>query len=344
MNDAPETGAIPPQKATAEAAWDAYWRHGGAPGHALADTAKGEVLDHFWSEALASAFAAHTPRKVADLACGGGAVAALVAKYASSAGRAPDALLCVDWSAVAASAAARRLAGAARPVAADLAALPLAAGALDLVVSQYGLEYAGESAFLEAARVLAPGGAFIALVHDSEGGVAAECRLTHWLFEEAVECSVIASARAVFAAGFEADHAPDRQERQTELANAERRLHPAMKRFEALVARQNDTTAMQFLRQVHRDLRIMLARRRAYAPQDVLDWLGKIENEMTTYQDRMASMLKAARSAPQIDEIAAIFRKAGCVVEPPRRVFAGPGGASIGWAVGARRARDTSPA
>lgn len=336
MSDASKTGRNgPPAKDSGEAAWDAYWRQGGAHGHALTDSAKAGILDRFWQAELDEAFAENAPRRVADLACGSGAVAGLAHGAAARAGCALDALWCVDWSASAAARAAERLGAPARPLSADLAALPFAAGGLDLVVSQYGLEYAGERAFREAARVIASGGALIALVHDSEGGVAAECRGTRALFEEAADIAAIGLARAAFAAGFEADRAPHRQ---PALSEAMRRLEPALARLAGLVARENDTVAMQFLRQVRRDLLVMLARRRAYAPQDVFGWLEKIEREIASYRDRMASMLAAARSAPQIDEVAAIFRAAGCEVEPPQRVLAGPGGASIGWAVKARRA------
>jgi SAM-dependent methyltransferase len=264
----------------------------------------------------------------------------LTLRAAARAGSALDALWCVDWSATVATRAAERLEGPARAVSADLAALPFTDGGLDLAVSQYGLEYAGEAAFSEAARVLAPGGALIALVHDSEGGVAAECRQTSAFFDEAAEIAVIPLARAAFAAGFEADRAP---QRRAGLITARQALQPALARLARLVARESDATAMQFLRQVRRDLLIMLARRQAYAPEDVFGWLDKVENEIAAYRHRMASMLAAARSAAQIDQVAAIFRAAGCEVEPPRRVLAGSGAASIGWALRARRPMAGAP-
>lgn len=341
MSDAPKTRPGDPANGSGEAAWDAYWRDGGAPGHALTDSSKAGVLDRFWTDALTAAFAASPVRRAADLACGSGAVASLVASVATRTGCAAPMLCCVDWSAAAATTAAGRLGGAARPLSADLAALPFADGGLDLVVSQYGLEYAGEPAFREAARVLAPGGALIALVHDADGGVAAECRATRALFEEASEIALTNLARAVFAAGDQADHAP---RSAPALAEAMRRLQPGLARFAGLVARDNDTLAMQFLRQVRRDLLIMLARRRAYAPQDVFDWLAKIEKEITGYRDRMASMIEAARSASQIEEIAAIFSAAGYAVESPQRVLAEPAATSIGWALRVRRPVTVGPA
>jgi ubiquinone/menaquinone biosynthesis C-methylase UbiE len=47
----------------------------------------------------------------------------------------------------------------------DAAALPFDASCFDLCMSQYGVEYVGESAMREIARVLKPGGVFAAVLH-----------------------------------------------------------------------------------------------------------------------------------------------------------------------------------
>lgn len=71
----------------------------------------------------------------------------------------------------------------------DAEALPFAAGTFDLVVSQYGIEYARvESALDEALRVLAPGGRVALVVHHARGRPAsvAALELAHldWLVRE----------------------------------------------------------------------------------------------------------------------------------------------------------------
>ncbi len=63
----------------------------------------------------------------------------------------------------------------------DAAALPLPDAAFDLCMSQYGIEYAGEDAFREAARVLRPGARLAAVIHhvDSLPVRIARAELTH---------------------------------------------------------------------------------------------------------------------------------------------------------------------
>lgn len=337
MSDRSDTGPAQEPSDRGEAAWDAYWRRGGASGHALTDSAKADILDQFWTEAMTAALEqGETPRFAADLACGSGAVAAALARSSAAAGCAPEHLLCVDWSSTAAWAAAKRLGAGADGLAADLAALPLADGALDFIVSQYGLEYAGFPAFREVARVLAPGGRLIALVHDAGGGVAAECRRTHGLFDKVSRTNIVSLAKMAFEAGFAADR---QASARAVFEEADMRLRPALAQFGALISAKDETTAMQFLRQVRRDLGVMYARRRAYAPEDVFAWLDNIGGEIIGYRTRMRSMLDAAKTASEIDKIAAVFGAAGFAVEAPQQVLTRPGGPSIGWRLSARKAR-----
>lgn len=148
------------------AAWRDYWMAGGGQ-DAVSTGQAGAALAEFWRAKLLALPLA--PDRIADLACGLGPVA----KSARVAfGEVPGLVAC-DISAEGAKRAADRCSGCA--VAADGAALPFAEASFDLVVSQFGLEYAGETAFSEAGRVLAPHGGGLAVVHLSGGAIEREC-------------------------------------------------------------------------------------------------------------------------------------------------------------------------
>ena len=51
----------------------------------------------------------------------------------------------------------------------DVTALPFPDDHFSVCISQYGIEYAGQAAFAEAARVLQPGGTFAAVIHHVDG-------------------------------------------------------------------------------------------------------------------------------------------------------------------------------
>ncbi|MFZ5617988.1 MAG: hypothetical protein ACOZAA_11800, partial [Pseudomonadota bacterium] len=114
------------------------------------------------------------------------------------------------------------------------------------------------------------------------------------------------------------------------------RLQAVMARYDEIIRRENQTTAMSFLRQVRRDLAIMLNRRRAYAEEDVNQWLDNISTELAQSRNRHAAMLRAARAKADLDTLASDLAAGGISIEPFSKVTTPPG-ASIGWRFFARR-------
>ncbi len=119
-----------------------------------------------------SELAAQARPRLLDLGCGRGGV---LEQLTDVEGQRP-----VGLDPDFASLAAHRLPGLAR-VAAPSDALPLRAGSMDLVISAWVLEHlvAPETTFREVARVLRPGGAFVALAPNRNSPVTLLNRLLH---------------------------------------------------------------------------------------------------------------------------------------------------------------------
>jgi SAM-dependent methyltransferase len=315
--------------------WESFWAHGAAPGAAFAaDTGFAAFVRSWWMEEIPVLAASAGRQRMADFGCGAGDLAAIAKERLHACSISVSSLFCIDYSLSAARAAAARLGAPA--LVAEIGALPLESRSIDIAVSQYGVEYAGKAWPAELARIMAPGGGFLALVHDRDGGLAAECQINLRLFDDFASCRLIDISSRAFRLGFAADRDGSGIEA---LSKEVHELKKAMRRCDELIARPNATQAMAFLRRVRQDVAFMLNRRRAYAESDIEQWFDNIAKEFSASRERFAAMLRAARRETDMRCIAAQMTASGVLVDPPQRVQM-PSGASIGWRLCARRAAE----
>ena len=128
---------------------------------------------HFWETFFEREFTGRTRASVLDVACGHGAVTGIAVAAGRSAGIELEAR-CADYSQAAVDELCKRFPGV-EGVACDAADMPWPDRHFDFVVSQFGIEYAGDAAFGEAARLVAEGGTLAALTHLQGGAIHAEC-------------------------------------------------------------------------------------------------------------------------------------------------------------------------
>ncbi len=163
------------------AVWSRHWASGSP--HSCAGSygdTYGGAIAAFWREVLQSTPAgAHA----LDLASGSGALPRLFAQLRPQHLGAIDAVdltpTAPPWFDTPAAAAVRFHGGV------SIETLPFADASFDLVVSQWGLEYAGPQAWAEARRVLAPGGCIALVLHHAQSRPVqlAASEITHieWL-------------------------------------------------------------------------------------------------------------------------------------------------------------------
>ncbi|MEQ8435084.1 MAG: class I SAM-dependent methyltransferase [Oceanicaulis sp.] len=251
------------------AAWRQYWADGGGQDAVTAGKA-GHALEQVWRSRLSALQA--VPARIVDLACGLGPTSRAVRVVF---GAAPQLVAC-DIADVAAANAASQSAGLA--VAADSSRLSFKDGAFDLVVSQFGLEYAGAGAFAEAGRVLTDGGAGLAVVHMAGGSIERECAQNLEILDAILSARLLEAARDAVVHG-----------RPRDLAG-EGRLRSIAAASNALP----NAAAARFAAAIAPDLARLAARPNAFDPVEATAYLDAQAHAVKAYHDRMASMTRAA--------------------------------------------------
>lgn len=308
-------------------AWDDYWSGaggfeavGGGQRHKLAGRWRA-----FFTETGSSRAA---PPVVIDIAAGAGAAIA-----AAASARGDGLFVALDFSVAAvrsACAADRLILGAAS----DAAQLPLRDRCADFVISQFGLEYAGEGAFAEAARVLAPGGRYGSISHYAGGAIDLECAENERLLGAVGNGGLFAGARRTLAASFaqrsRRDPAPIDRALDAPFASA---LAAAMSAVRAAPPSAARSTLERFLN----DLTRLSARRFAYEPSEALGWIDGMEAALGAYLKRMRSMRASALDRAKIDAIAAQFGAAGLTGFTAEPLYLDDAKPPAAWVLEARR-------
>ena len=272
--------------------WDEYWRSGGDARAALDGEGQKETLAGIWRDVIAAPL--KPDARIVDIAAGAGAVfAAMSGAGAQGAGPAAGSTsafrVALDYSS-AALREARAAAGAAG-VACLSDALPIADDGGDLVVSQFGIEYAGHAAFGEAARILAPGGRFVAVIHYKGGAIAEECAEQARVIARFEETGVVSALRAALTASFEQSRNAGRANTDD---NKEAALQAATAQARNALAEAPATTARTLLARYLDDFKRLSDRRRAFAQADALGWIAAVDETLRAYAGRMTAMTAAA--------------------------------------------------
>lgn len=291
---------------TSAADWSNYWR--GRTGEQTGAALVGAGIEHdrelvaFWKDV----FEGSSPdARVLDLACGAGsalkqAAAAEIEKLAGA-----------DISADALTALSAAIPNAVTTEC-SAADTPFEEGIFDIIVSQFGIEYAGLSAATaEVARLLAPGGKFTAIVHLSGGGIAEEVERNLEYGRSIQETNFIPLVREVFITA----QNPPTDENMVIAQKASEAFIPAEQAL-AKIAMEKGGISMHLYsgaKQMHQ--RVM-----NYALSDILSWLDGMQAEIDAYTGRMASMIEAAATEDDVRAALQVLQAAGCDVQEPERL------------------------
>ena len=310
--------------------WEVFWRGADTLMVGTSRGAQDVALRQFWSALFETELERRSPLRLLDVACGNGAVT----RYALQMPRAGElTVVGLDYSHSAVRELTRTASGA-LGVACDARTLAFAPGSFDLVASQFGLEYAGEQAFVEAARVLGPGGAFAAIVHLHGGGIYQECLLNFDALQMLETCALMERTRAAFEAGFALLAG---QGSQVDFDRAQRELEPAAKTVGELLRQRGQNIAGGFIARLFNDLGHMYPRMRSYAPEEVLAWLARMGGEIDAYRERMASMLAAAHDEAGLQRVREVLATHGLAVEQCEKLRMGPQQIPAAWTLVCRR-------
>lgn len=298
--------------------WSNYWQGRNAD-EALVGVGieQDEKLGDFWATCFS---ALPKGAKVLDMACGAGSVL----RRADEAG--VGNLTGVDISSDAIATMMKNFPDA-HGVVSAVEGTPLEGGFYDMVVSQFGFEYAGAhknvlATATEMARLLGSNGRFTALCHIENGGIDEEVggHLTH--IAQIENTGFIDVSKAVFKAADDLETNPTLANKQ----GYERAVALMGGPRDMLVnwIGTNQSTAgksVELAQHLYNGTLQMFGRRQAYALTDILKWLDGMDAEIQAYKGRMASMQSAALSQTEAQDILNVFTGAGFVVETLDKLY-----------------------
>ena len=271
--------------------WSDYWEQDGAGGEVFVN-ASGEAhpaLAEFWKTAFSDAPAG---ARIIDIASGAGSVFAhLPADHDYY-------LTAADISGVALESLSQRFSGV-TTIVCPADKIPLDDASFDIVVTQFGVEYAGVAAFDEAARLVAPGGRFVGLCHYRGGFIESENRAQLDEARIAKERGFIDVAIVLAKAAFTND-AARLKKAQDAFAAAAMPVGEGMQRHR----RGIHTHLFQGFRQLYEN-------RRQYALADITGWLDAMRGELDKAIDRLERICAAALSAEDVQQKRQLFEARG---------------------------------
>lgn len=269
--------------------WDQFWS-GHGRNAALLDSPVGvELLQRAWSEYFRQ-FTTHPgSKRILDIASGAGEVA----RIAHSVLGAEATITGLDYSPHAVeslsedSAISEALVG-------DARTLPFHDSVIDIVVSQFGIEYAGIEAFPESVRPLRKGGYLRIVAHHANGAIHRECAANRELSRSILNSGVFETSLVLFT---------NLRERQGEVAlnKAVAEVHNSVPAFrEAIVNAQPDIAGRAFAERLYNDFTKIFSRLKAFDPVDLINWGEAARTETRAYEARMAAMTEAALTEKDI--------------------------------------------
>lgn len=275
--------------------WNTYWQGTGDTGAFASGGASHPVIREFWVTFFQSVQQDYKQPAIIDLASGNGAVLeCILEEYAGQA----IALTSLDLSTAAIANIKRRF-PAVNGIVADAAEIPLESGSFDIVTSQFGVEYAGQEAILEAARLVSDGGQLALLVHADSGSIHEECLQSLDATKRTQSCNFIPAAINMFDTGFKAVRGADR----TAYDEAAKNLAPAIAELESIMRQYGPHVAGDTVSRLYNDVSQIHQRIQHYEPADVLGWLNKMDTELKAYAERMASMSQAAIDSTGFEQL-----------------------------------------
>ena len=300
--------------------WSRYWSgragNDSSEVYAFQGLEADEELKDFWKGVISD-----FPKtaRIADLACGAGSVI----RHAHALGYSN--LTGVDISPDAIALMQSRYPGV-RGVVSNIGSLPFPEDSFDLLVSQFGFEYAGATPSLEAiAPALSKGGRFVGIVHMTEGAIARECRANKAACDALEDTGFIPAAMRVFEAYDTAERTGTDADKRA-LSAALEDLEAPRQAIADLAAKKHDLAGHTLS-----GTQIMFNRRRFYKLEDILDWLQRVKDENLAHAARMQGMVDASLTREQVIDHLGRLKELGFTAREPAAMMQGSPAEPIGW-------------
>jgi SAM-dependent methyltransferase len=309
--------------------WDTYWQGAGGADAYVGGGVTHPVITEVWVYLLGEILAERSDARILDIASGSGAVVDRLQQFPDmDLGR----ITCVDISSAAIESLEQRFPGI-TGITADAGSTPLEDASYDLVTSQFGIEYAGQGAIDEAIRLVAPGGSIVLVMHIRPGRIFNECAQARDAVAQTRDSGFVKKAGAFLEAGFAAVRGGDR--RAYEQAGAT--LNPAIEKVERIMRDFGQDVAGGTISQLYGDVQRIHSKLPNFDPDEVMAWIGRMDDELNEYQDRMQSMCDAALHEGAFEQLGEKLQQAGFTIGLAKGLLAEGDSLPLAWVLRAVR-------
>ena len=263
--------------------WSDYWQTDGSSAEVFVDKdgQKHPELALFWQQE----FNHFQPGdRIVDIASGAGSVLAnLPQKHSFK-------IFAQDISEIALKQQKERIQGV-EIIASSADNIPVDSESFERVLSQFGVEYAGETAFIEAARLIAVGGTMTFLSHYRNGYIDSRNRNELKGIELVKDLDFIDKALKITQVMFN-----QQQQNGKVIVEQFTKVEPVLERY----VRQHEQGVHAYL---YNGFRQLISNRDQYQEKDIVGWLENMKKEFEKAEMRLKEMRKAALSKKQVKEI-----------------------------------------
>lgn len=292
------TGPIPLNESKS---WDDYWT-GSSSGVAFSsEGAQHPQLGAFWAQAFGEV---DRCQRLLDVASGRGAVL----EYLRTSDLKPEEVFAVDYSAAGLSSL-RENFPQVLVTAADAAAPAFAPGSMSLVVSQFGVEYAGQQGLLALPELVASGGEIILITHAEGSVIYEECRANRDALAALEQLNFLSYAEDMFQSGYMVIRG---QIGRKEAGAMARRVIEPFNGLREIMDRYGEDVAGGTIRTLYEETARIQQRFQYHLEDEVMGWIRSMKHEVRSYSGRMNSMLNAALSESALSEIVDAWAAMGC--------------------------------
>jgi ubiquinone/menaquinone biosynthesis C-methylase UbiE len=287
---------ITPDPSQTSKSWDKYWQGTGDIGAFTSGGVSHPAIRAFWDELFNIANLNYNNPSLIDIASGNGAVV----ESALAAFDGKNQITSLDISDAAIDNINSRF-PTVKGVVADACSIPRESGSFAMVTSQFGVEYAGQDAIFEAARLVSKDGLLALLMHCDSGTIHKECLQSLEAIERLKKSQFISIAIEMFDSGFKAIQGAPRSTYES----AAKKLGPAIGELEAIMKQYGQHVAGDTIARLYNDVGQIHQRIQHYDPEDILNWLNRMEQELDAYAKRMSSMSQSTINNTNFDLIKA---------------------------------------
>ncbi len=205
----------------------------------------------------------------------------------------------------------------AKGIVSDARSIPRDTASFDIVTSQFGVEYAGQDAIYESARLVTEGGILGLVLHSESGSIHQECIESLDAVKRMQASGFIPFAIEMFDAGFKAVQGSDRSEYDI----AAKKLAPAIIELEEIMKQYGQDVAGNTIVRLYNDVAQIHEKIQNYEADEILDWLRKMDEELKAYVGRMSSMSKSAIDKSDFNNIKSNLKIRGFSIETADKLF-----------------------